>query len=133
MTDEMPWYRRWWAVIAALVLGILGGIFAVVSKTTFTKKKLKEAQTSDNRVLEERLKDQTELGKVRLRLVDTKAEAEKAKAEAEHKEKTDALADKAKADAAKNAANPDDAARSLGSALERAAHKLNNGPGSKVQ
>ena len=124
MVDEnVPWYKRWWVSIVALVLGILGGIAAVVGKTMLAKKKVVEVQKEDNKVLETRMADKSEIGKAKLELVDAKADAAKAKAEAEHKEKTDALADKAKADAAANAGSPDAASAALGSALDRAASK----------
>ena len=115
MVDEnVPWYKRWWVSIVALVLGILGGIAAVVGKTMLAKKKVVEVQKEDNKVLETRMADKSEIGKAKLELVDAKADAAKAKAEAEHKEKTDALADKAKADAAANAGSPDAASAALG-------------------
>lgn len=122
MTDEpkVPWYKRWWVSLAALVLGILGGIAAVVGKTLITKKKLADEQAKDNKVLDARLDDKAEVGKAKLELVDAEADAAKAKAEVEHKEKTDALADKAKADAAANAGSPDAASAALDAALSRA-------------
>lgn len=130
--EQKPWYKRWWATIVLVVVGVLGGIAAVVGKVFLSKKKVIDAQKDDQKVLKDRLDDKAEVGKAKLEAVDAKADAAKTKADAEHKEKLDAIDDKAKADAAKNGADPDAAARSLGSALERAAHKLNN-PGSGVQ
>jgi cell division protein FtsB len=131
--ESTPWYKRWWVSLAALVIGILGGIAAVIGKTLLKRKAVDDQQKADNKVLDERLADKQAVGDAKLEAVEAKAEALKGKIEAEHKEHTDELAEKAKADAAKNGTNPADAASALGSALERAAHKLNNGPGSKLQ
>lgn len=130
-TEQKQWYKRWWAAIV-LVVGVLGGIATVIGRVFLSKKKVIDAQKDDQKVLKDRLDDKAEIGKAKLEAVDAKADAAKTKAEAEHKEKLDAIDDKARADAAKNGADPDAAARSLGSALERAAYKLNN-PGGGVQ
>lgn len=129
MTDKKPWYKRWWVTFAALVVGILGGIAFVVGKVFLAKKAVADQQKADNKVLDSRLADKSEVGKAKLEAVEARTETERLKAEVEHKEKLDAIADAAKADAAKNAATPDAAADALGSALERAAHKLNNSGG----
>jgi hypothetical protein len=124
MTDEkQPWYKRWWVSLAALVLGVLGGIAAVVGKTLLTKKKMADAQKEDNKVLDIRMADKSEVGKAKLEAVNAEADLAKAKAEAEYKENTHALANKAKADAAKNAGSPDAASAALGSALDRATRR----------
>jgi len=121
MTEEqVPWYKRWWVTLAALVLGILGGIAAVVGKTLLSKKAVTDQQRTAGKILEERLADKQAVGDAKLEAVNAKTDAAKVKADADLKEKTNALADKAKADAAKNAGSPDAASDALDAALSRA-------------
>ena len=121
MTEEqVPWYKRWWVTLAALVLGILGGIAAVVGKALLSKKAVADQQRTAGKILEERLADKQAVGDAKLEAVNAKTDAAKVKADADLKEKTNALADKAKADAAKNAGSPDAASDALDAALSRA-------------
>lgn len=129
MSVKAPWYKRWWFAFAMLLAGVLGGIAFVTRNVISSKMRVKGLQKQDEQHVKDRLTDKHAVEDAKLDQIDSKLDANKSKAESDRKESLHEIDEKAKADAAKNSASPDDASRALGSALERAAHKLNNSGG----
>jgi cytoskeletal protein RodZ len=97
--SELPWYRRAWVGVVAVVLAILGTLLAVVGKGQFAKKKVADAQAEKNKTLEARLSDKKDVANTKLDTIN--AEADKAQGDAAnaHEARSRAIADKALADA----------------------------------
>lgn len=107
--DSTPWYQRVWTVLAALgalVLAVLGAILAMKGKSYLAGQGAQKQQDQDNKVLTDRLDDQTKVRKAEDEAVAAKDELAEEKAAHAHDDATHAIEDKADKEARDLGASP---------------------------
>ena len=96
---EVPWYRRAWLFVAAIVASVLGTLLLVKGKGLWSKKTVADDQKKQTKVLEERLSDKKEVSEAKIATIEATTAKAEGDAANDHEARTKALAEKSWADA----------------------------------